>query len=156
MIAVPLALRRAGFARLVVVLAALLGMLAIQNTHCTTGSAMAAMGTSMTASASIDASSDCGAMHQTIDPTVSAHHHDAEAVADPASAASTDHASPMLPCDIAMACLAVFLALLTVLAVIPALLRRMPVDPLRAVRGRCPVPAVPRPPRLAELCILRT
>ncbi|MFI7190038.1 hypothetical protein ACIBQ0_09915 [Nocardia nova] len=153
MIAAPPALRRAGLARLVVVLAALLGMLAIQNTHCTAGSAM---GTSMTAAASIVSPGDCGAMHQAADSVANAHQHDAVAVADSGITARADHASPMLACDIAMACLAVFLALLTVLAVAPQLVGRVRADSQRAVRRQCPVPAVPRPPSLAELCILRT
>ncbi|MGW4355046.1 hypothetical protein ACWELJ_23475 [Nocardia sp. NPDC004582] len=40
MIAAPPAVRRAGIARLVVVLAALLAIMAIQNGHCAIGSAM--------------------------------------------------------------------------------------------------------------------
>ncbi|MFI7189948.1 hypothetical protein ACIBQ0_09455 [Nocardia nova] len=157
MIAVPPAVRGAGAARLLVVLAALLGILAIQNTHCSAGSAMA-MGPSMTMAASTGASSDCGQMRQgaTGDPMVGPQQPTTVAVAEASMHTHADHASPALPCDIAMACLAVFLSLLTVLAVALPMLGRVRVHFPRPIRDLRRVSAPSRPPSLCELCILRT
>lgn len=154
MITAPPTLRRAGLVRLLVVVAALVGIALIQNAHCP---AMA-MGTPMSASTGVDctviASGAVGEHgqenrhHAGIDTAVQALAVTSDGIAD--------ESGSMLPAGIAMACLAVFLALIVALAV-PRRSERAFVflrSPLRT--GFRPRTAPPRPPDLSELCVLRT
>jgi hypothetical protein len=149
--------RRAGIARLLVVLAVLAGIVAIQNAHCATGSAMT-MSPTMTATPVAAVGSDSGGdmPHHGIDPVTHSGPRDTVTAAALTPRTNADPGTPALACDIAMACLAVSLALLVALALVhPALIRsphRLPL-PLRARR---PASAPPRPPSLSALCVLRT
>lgn len=149
-ITTPPAPRRTGIARLVLVLAALAGIALLQNAHCPAGMAMAAPASmSAVACAGVQSAADHDIhMPDPGDSVVQA------AVVSPE--VSSDHSGPALPTGIAMACLAVFLALLAALA-LPrlsghayTLLLSLP------LRGPRPRSVPPRPPSLAELCVLRT
>lgn len=134
-------------------LAVLAGIVAIQNAHCATGSAMT-MSPTMTATLAIGSDGDMP--HHGIDPLTHSGPRDTVTAAALTPRANADHRTPALACDIAMACLAVSLALLVALAFVhPALIgspHRLPLP----LRGRRPASAPPRPPSLAALCVLRT
>ncbi|MFE3758170.1 hypothetical protein ACFXO9_28025 [Nocardia tengchongensis] len=155
--------RRDGLSRLLVVLAALLGMLLLQNAHCTAGMAM---GMPMTP----DMPMTVGLTGDSAGPSMDrldSHSTDTSSafVAEAPGAVTSDTAAdtPALPDHprasgpgIGMACLAMFLALLSLLAL------RYLHAPRPWIRTSLPTPAhrliaaLPRPLSLAELCVLRT
>jgi hypothetical protein len=150
----PPAFRSTGVVRLVVVLAALVGLALIQSPHCSAGTAMG-MPAAATATASCAA---CGVSQADIPPAVH-QHGPADGMLQAATVVGdmgTDHHVPAGPAGITMACLAVFLALLAGFAALR--------PDGRADRTRLPLlltsprprQALPRPPSLAELCVLRT
>ncbi|TLG08836.1 hypothetical protein FEK35_16805 [Nocardia cyriacigeorgica] len=149
------AARRAGIARLLVVLALVAGIVAIQNAHCAAGSAMT-MKPAMTTAAALGSDGGGEMTHRAIDPATHSGPRYAVTAAVLMPSTNAEHGAPTPACDTAMACLAVSVALLVTLAIVhPALIRsrhRLPL-PLRA---RYPVSALPRPPSLAALCVLRT
>lgn len=159
MIVAPPTLRRAGLVRLLVVVAALVGITLIQNAHCP---AMA-MGMPMSAAAGMNAG-ECAVVSAGEVPDGHGYDHGHPSEKDAATHATAtvglgsavDESGSMLPAGIAMACLAVFLALIVALAV-PRRIERAFVflrSPLRT--GVRPRTAPPRPPDLSELCVLRT
>ncbi|MEV0464277.1 hypothetical protein AB0I30_25150 [Nocardia tengchongensis] len=159
--------RRDGLSRLLVVLAALLGMLLLQNAHCTAGMAM---GMPMTPDMPMTVGLTGDSAGQPAGPStdrLDSHGTDASSafVAEAPGAVTTDTAAdtPALRDHpqasgpgIGMACLAMFLALLSLLAL------RYLHAPRPWIRTSLPTPAhrliaaLPRPLSLAELCVLRT
>lgn len=143
--------QRAGLLRLAVVLAALVGIALIQSGHCQAGATMEmSTGSSMT-SVAAEADSAHPVEHQSRTESVAS----AAAVNNAVEQLGEDD-RPVAPAGIMMACLAMFLALSAAVA----LLRR----PGSGWRGSHPIPTErllsgsvpPRPPSLAELCVLRT
>ncbi|MGN2642147.1 MULTISPECIES: hypothetical protein [Nocardia] len=149
------AVRRAGLLRLVVVLAALVGIALIGSGHCR---AAAPMDMSMTASAT--AAGHCGPAQTGADQSMNHADHDQGAVMVKASAASvtagSDHSQPVAPAAIVMACLAVFLALLAGVALLRHHGRAHAIRIPLPLAGPEPRTVLLRPPSLAELCVLRT
>ncbi|GAD87046.1 MULTISPECIES: hypothetical protein [Nocardia] len=151
--------RRAGFLRLAVMLAALVGVALIQGAQChaasMAGMTMPTIGTFATG--------PCGPITADADP---GDHHDTAAapiqdqptvIADDLMAAPDDHQTEAAPAaGLAMACLAVFLALLTVLAIAGSLRRALLIGRYHQPPSPVLRSVLPRPPSLAELCILRT
>ncbi|MFC4377322.1 hypothetical protein ACFO5K_24885 [Nocardia halotolerans] len=148
MISASTASQRGGLLRLMLVLAALVGFALMQTGHCQAGPMM-----NMSMASPVMAATDSDHASEQSSPAVST----APAVAmDSAVEQPVDSDRPAAPAGIMMACLAMFLALSAAVA----LLRR----PGSGWRGRRPVTAErsrprsapPRPPSLAELCVLRT
>ncbi|MEV4158425.1 hypothetical protein AB0J48_35950 [Nocardia salmonicida] len=153
--------RRAAVLRFAVLLAALVGFAVLQGAQC--HAAMAAMPTTMTVTAEqcgfMPASSDTGNQSSASplpDDSMLAVQASSATEGVSAAAAHESPASAKPTAGFAMACLAVFLTLLTILA----LVRRVRNALFPIGDHRIPVPvlvsAVPRPPTLAQLCVLRT
>ncbi|WP_157227403.1 MULTISPECIES: hypothetical protein [Nocardia] len=149
------AVRRAGILRLVVVLAALVGIALIQSGHC---QASAPMDMSMTAAAA--AAGHCGPAQAGADQGMNHADHDHGAVMFQTDAApvttGSDQSPPAVPAGIVMACLAVFLALLAGVALLRSHWRACAIRLPLPLAGPEPRAVLPRPPSLAELCVLRT
>ncbi|MBU3062171.1 hypothetical protein KO481_11620 [Nocardia sp. NEAU-G5] len=147
------ALRRVGAGRLLVVAAVLLGMFLLQNAHC------AADGGGPTVPAVrilINSDGDCVAMSHIGDdatPVPAPGEGNVAAVAM-VSHGGGDRTHPAG--QVTMACLAVFLALLTAVAMLSPI-RSMPrVRPCGPVNVRRPTCVLPRALTLSQLCVLRT
>ncbi|NKY34921.1 hypothetical protein HGA13_17855 [Nocardia speluncae] len=146
--------RRAGLLRLGVMLAALIGIALVQSGHCRAGDTM---GMSMAGPADHSVSQ----VVSTPQPDASQEtlHHDRGAAVIPvtgALAVGVVDLGPMPPAGITMACLAMFLALL---AATVHLARGSEVSLVRCAfprSGRRFTGALPRPPNLTELCVMRT
>jgi len=147
------ALRRVGVGRLLVVAAALLGMFLLQNAHCAAdgGGSMAPAFRIM-----INSDGDCVAMsHVGQDATAAPAH--GEGIVHAAVTAPHVMADRMHPAgQVTMACLAVFLALMTALAVLSPIGSALRVRISSPVRLHRPTCALPRALTLAQLCVLRT
>ncbi|WP_405139111.1 hypothetical protein [Nocardia sp. NBC_01388] len=153
---------RAAFAQLVVVLAGLVGIALVQGALCQAAMSMGGMDMAMeqpVAAVGVVVQ-DIGSIPVASDPILhveSAMQHADIGVREVVAAVDVmDGRSAPAPAGIVMACLAVFLALLTVLAIprrggASYVIRSR--RPGRAVRPRS---ALPRAPSLAELCVLRT
>lgn len=144
------ALRRVGAGRLLVVAAVLLGMFLLQNAHCAAES-----GPAPTFRIMINSEGNCVAMSHVGDDATPASAAGAGIVR---AAVNTVHAKAPHPAvQVTMACLAVFLALLTALAaLLPPFgfaLRSRSFPPVIFHR---PGRVLPRALTLSQLCVLRT
>ncbi|MGW4632860.1 hypothetical protein [Nocardia sp. NPDC004415] len=159
MIAAPHQQRRTGFLRLAMMLAALVGVALIQGAQCHAAS-MAGMIMPTTGAV---AAGQCGLADDNASPgdrhdAAGGYEQDQHAIiADDAMTMAEDEQSGVgLAAGLAMACLAIFLAVLTVLAIAGPVQRALlggldPQPPIPVLH-----PVLPRPPSLAQLCILRT
>lgn len=145
------ALGRVGAGRLLVVAAVLLGMFLLQNAHC------AADGGRSTAPAFrivINSDGDCVAMSHLGDDATPAHGEGIVAAAATVSHGIGDQTHP--EGQVTMACLAVFLALLTAVAMLSPIGSIPRVRPYGSVDFRRPMCVLPRALTLSQLCVLRT
>lgn len=144
---------RAGFARLVAVLAALVGIALIEGAPChaamsTTSMAMQMSVSAMDVTRSVAAAATPVVAKSLSDMTVAAHPRWSIDV-------TYEELSPA-PAGVMMACLAAFLALLAVVVMVRpgTAVSPVPVEKPQEVPSRHVVPS--RKPNLHELCILRT
>ncbi|GAD83339.1 hypothetical protein NCAST_19_00410 [Nocardia asteroides NBRC 15531] len=151
----PPATHRTGLLRLVVVLAAMVGIALIQSGHCQAAASM-----DMSMASSFTTVGPCGPAHTGTDQNAIHPGHDQGAemvqVESASVTAGSEHAQPAVPAAIVMACLAVFLALLAGMALPRHLGRVYSIRTPLPLDGPEPASVLPRPPSLAELCVLRT